>query len=431
MRPSRRLILIALLALAGTVALALTLPAATGLRAAGVLWAGLVLAGLADLLATPGPRRITLRAELPEQGFVGAEAALRLHPAAPLPRGARLRLSHSADLRPLPAELTPAPGVIDWPLRLLRRGSGRVTRIWLAYPSRLGLFEMLPSWPADHPIAILPDTRPVLSGEIQTQMLPLTEGQKTTRLRGQGAEFHQLREFQPDMDPRSIDWKHSARMHRLIARETRAERNHQIILCLDKGHLMGAHLGDLTRFDLALNAALALAWAGGIGGDTVGFYSFGARPGALIPPRPGRRAFGLIQQQGATLFPEDEQTNHTLGLTHLGGLVSRRSLIVIFSDFADNVTVDLLVENIAVLTRQHLVLYVALRDPTQAALMRPIGSDPQSIAEAVAARRMHEARQQVIDRLHRLGVLCLDCEPGRLTPALISRYMDIKLRGQI
>ena len=35
------------------------------------------------------------------------------------------------------------------------------------------------------------------------------------------------------MDPRGIDWKHSARHRSLLAKETRAERNHSVLFALD------------------------------------------------------------------------------------------------------------------------------------------------------------------------------------------------------
>ncbi|MGO4855301.1 DUF58 domain-containing protein [Phaeovulum sp. W22_SRMD_FR3] len=438
MRPARSLIALCLGIAALSLLIGLITPA--GATYALVLWGGLALVALADLLASPGPRRYRLTADAPGAGFVGSEVPLALTIATlsgALPARIALRLGHDAHLAPEAAEvsLTPEPGAqshaLQLPIRLRARGQGRLDRLWLCFPSRFGLFEILPSWPLDLTISIHPDIAPVLNGDIQMQMLPLTDGLKTMRLRGQGSEFHQFRDFQPDMDPRMIDWKRSARMHRLVARETRAERNHQIILCLDSGHLMGERIGSLSRFDLALNAALGLAWAGGLGGDTVGFYSFGSRPGKFLPPRPGRAAFGLIRAETADLFPEEAQSNHTLGLTHLNSMVSRRSLVVVFSDFSDSVTVDLLVENLAVIRRQHLVLYVALRDPEISALMRPEQGDLDAVALAVAARQVTQERQSVLDRLNRLGVLCLDTTPERLTAALISRYIDIKARELI
>ncbi|MES2144657.1 MAG: DUF58 domain-containing protein, partial [Pseudomonadota bacterium] len=68
-----------------------------------------------------------------------------------------------------------------------------------------------------------------------------------------------------------------------------------------------------------MNAVLAMAWAGSLGGDLVGLYSFDSRPRIFIPPAPGRAAFVRLQATCARLGHDTAETNHTLALTHLHG----------------------------------------------------------------------------------------------------------------
>lgn len=399
-----------------------------------VLWGGLIaLAALDAALSVPA-RRLTIQADLPATGFTGTTVPLDLHLGDPrLPARLDLVLDHDPGLSSQPAIgiATTTDTALALPLILTARGAHRVKRLSIRYASRFRLFDIIGNWPLDLTITVLPDITPVLSGAIQAQMLPLLDGARIMRMKGDGSEFHQLRDFVPGMDPRSIDWKRSARARSLIARETRAERNHQIILCLDTGHLMGERLGTLSRLDHAINASLALAWAAALGGDNVGFMSFAARPQPFLPPAPGRAAFGRIRATCATLGQDSVESNHTLGLTTLNGRLKRRSLVVVFSDFVDATTAELLVENLAVMQRQHLVLYVALRDPALLALTHATGEGMDEIARAVAAAQILSERQVVLDRLRRLGILCLDTPPEALTPALISRYIEIKAKEMI
>lgn len=438
MRPSRRLLLIVLSLAMLTFGMGLSFD--DRMTSVAALWMLLIVVGLADLMLSHAARNFAVHVDAAKTGFVGHSHPLTLSISSTrgqLPRDLLLRLGCDGVLKPEPATLhldtkNAHDSVdIDWPLTLLKRGQGTVTYLYAQYASRLGLFEILPSWPLAIDITILPDTSPVSSGEIQTQLLPLLDGAKDMNLRGQGSEFHQLREFQSGMDPRSIDWKRSARLREIVARETRAERNHQIVIAVDRGHLMAERVGQLSKLDTAINAALALTWAGGLGGDQVGFFSFDAKPGQFLPPRPGRRAFGQIRSHSVELLQSPDETNHTLGLTHVNQNLSQRSLIVVFSDFVDTVTAELLIENLAVLRRQHLVLYVALRDPALKRLSHPDHPGIDQVAKAVSAQQLLREREGVIDRLRRLGILCLDQEPQSLTPALISRYMDIKARELI
>ncbi|MGO7296597.1 DUF58 domain-containing protein [Rhizobium leguminosarum] len=408
-----------------------------------LLLMGFALAALtvADLVISNLAGRMTVDFDLPPQGFVGHTAAftvgIRSQKGA-LSRKIEIRLDLAPEL--VVDEIrwrNPASGAgegevkASLDLRLTRRGRYAVNALWLKWPSRLKLLEIIAKMPVGQEIAVQPDISPVLSGAIKTQILPLEAGQKDLRLRGEGSEFHQLREFVSGMDPRSIDWKRSARMRSLVVREMRAERNHQIILCVDSGRLMAEQLAGFTKLDRAINAALAMCWGAGLAGDLVGFYSFDSRPRLFVPALPGRAAFPRLQTVCAGLRYETQETNHTLGLTHLSGRLKRRSLIVIFSDFVDTITAELMIENMQVLARHHFVVYVALRDPMLAKLIEPEETTLDAVARSVAARQILQERRAVMEKLARLGVLCLDSTPGALTSDLIARYIEIKSREMI
>ncbi|TBB16030.1 DUF58 domain-containing protein (plasmid) [Rhizobium ruizarguesonis] len=406
-----------------------------------LMWLALAAVTVADLAISNLAGRMTVDFDLPPQGFVGHTAAftvgIRSQKGA-LSRKIEIRLDLAPELVVDEIRwLNPASGAgegevkASLDLRLTRRGRYAVNALWLKWPSRLKLLEIIAKMPVGQEIAVQPDISPVLSGAIKTQILPLEAGQKDLRLRGEGSEFHQLREFVSGMDPRSIDWKRSARMRSLVVREMRAERNHQIILCVDSGRLMAEQLAGFTKLDRAINAALATCWGAGLAGDLVGFYSFDSRPRLFVPALPGRAAFPRLQTVCAGLRYETQETNHTLGLTHLSGRLKRRSLIVIFSDFVDTITAELMIENMQVLARHHFVVYVALRDPMLAKLIEPEETTLDAVARSVAARQILQERRAVMEKLARLGVLCLDSTPEALTSDLIARYIEIKSREMI
>lgn len=429
MRPAPRLIALALI-LTGLSVPLLLVPGAEAALAG--LWALAALVAFGDLAASTPARQVAAEVVLPATGYAGATvfAVVRLEPrVGALPSGMELKLDAASALVPSTAVWRGAGAEV--PVTLTRRGRFSVSELVLKWRSRLGLFEIIGRWPLALQIAVLPDIRPVLTGTIQTNMLPLMEGQKDMRLVGEGSEFHQLRDFVPGMDPRAIDWKRSARARSLVARETRVERNHQIVLCLDAGRLMAEEVGGVPKLDRAVNAALALAWAGGLGGDLVGLYSYDSQPRLYIPPMPGRAAFSRLKAASADLAPATVESNPTLALTHLAGRLARRSLIVVFSDFVDSTTAELLVENLGLLARRHLILHVALRDPALEAIAHPDPITLDSVALAVSASQIARERQLVLDRLARLGVLCLDTEPEKLSAALVSRYIEIKARELI
>lgn len=438
MRPSSSLIALVLIMTALTVLTAVWWPG-VDIVIMG-LWGIVGIAVLLDIALSVWSKRIEIAFDLPGRGFVGhnVQLSVELSPhrgALPLKMEARLDLEPelvAQDVTTFDQEANrKATTTSSIDIRLTRRGVFKVETIWLKWTSRLKLLEVVVRAPIARKITVAPDISPVLSGAINTQILPLEAGSKDMRLSGQGSEFHQLREFAVGMDTRSIDWKRSARMRSLVVRDLTAERNQQIILCVDSGRLMAEKIAGIAKLDRAINAALATCWAAGQAGDLVGFYNFDSRPRLFLPATPGRAAFTRVQTACATLRYEAHETNHTLGLTYLAGQLKRRSLIIIFSDFVDSTTAELMVETIRTLAKQHFIVYIALSDSSIKTLIEPDILTLDSVARSVAARQISQERRTVLETLSRLGVMCLDSTPEALTSDLIGRYIEIKSREML
>ena len=110
---------------------------------------------------------------------------------------------------------------------------------------------------------------------LQRDALPDGHAQRRA---GQGREFEALKDYQPGMGRRMIDWKRSARHGKLLAREFRVEQNNNIVLAIDSGRLMCEPVDGVPKVDRAVTAALLSAFIALKGGDLVSLFSFDARP---------------------------------------------------------------------------------------------------------------------------------------------------------
>ncbi|HWQ08896.1 MAG TPA: DUF58 domain-containing protein, partial [Holophaga sp.] len=115
------------------------------------------------------------------------------------------------------------------------------------------------------------------------------------RRRGEGMEFHQLREYREGDSLRQIDWKATARVRRLISRDYQDERDQQIVFLLDCGRRMRTRDGDLTHFDHTLTAILLAAYVALREGDAVGLLTFAGEERWLPPRKTGAALDGLLQ----------------------------------------------------------------------------------------------------------------------------------------
>ncbi|MGH9361790.1 MAG: DUF58 domain-containing protein, partial [Thermoanaerobaculia bacterium] len=185
------------------------------------------------------------------------------------------------------------------------------------------------------------------------------------------------------------------------------------------------------KLDHAAGAALLLSYVSLRAGDRVGWFSFDAGVGPAADPQGGLRTFQALRRLAGRLDTSDAETNYTLGLTSLAQRLSRRSLVVVLTDFVDTVTAELMVENLDRLARRHLVVFVALQDPGLAAAAARAPDDLLRLNRAVVAASLLRDREVVLRRLARQGIQPLDAAPEQVGPRLINAYLEIKRRERI
>ena len=245
-------------------------------------------------------------------------------------------------------------------------------------------------------------------------------------------EFHALREFARGDDSRSVAWRQSARHQTVLVRDTQAERNRSIVFAFDTGRLMCEPLdGGLPRIDHAINAAMLMAFVGLKSGDRVGLFAFGAHPGVASGAAQGIAAFGPLQRLAASIDYTIDETNFTLGLSRLAAGLTSRTLVILFTEFADTTSAALMVDSIGRLIERHLVLFVTFGDSELEALVRAEPVASVDVSRAVVAGTLLREREAVVSRLRRLGVEILDAPARELGPALVQRYLALKRQDRL
>jgi uncharacterized protein (DUF58 family) len=403
------------------------------------IYGGLVLVVAAtDLLLAPLPRMLDVSTSAPDKLYIGEHGAIVAEMAVP-------RYRRSLDLQLLAeqhgdverSEIVSAKipagekARVELPVVPLRRGRVRADRIWIRWRGPLGLVEFTRIIGLDRTIDVLPNVRGVHGAILQFYMQEAMYGMKTQLQKGEGAEFDALREYMPGLDRRFIDWKHSARHRKLLCKEFRAERNHQVIMAFDTGYLMLEPVDGLTRLDHAINAGLVLARVSLQGGDLVGTYGFDSAVRQYIGPGRGISSLARMERATAELAYSHQETNFTLGLAELSIRLKRRALVILFTDFVDTITAELMIESMQRVANRHLVVFVTQRGSV---LQNAVDAAPNrfaDVAQAVIAQDFLRERSIVLERLQRLGVHCIDVPSRSLPIALINRYLMIKQRGLI
>lgn len=308
----------------------------------------------------------------------------------------------------------------------LRRGEGVLKSLWLNWTGPFGLIRVRRIEPLDIPIPVSPNTKWVKEEAVRLYTRDADFGIKIQQDRGDGSEFDALREFVSGMDRRAIDWKQSARHRNLLAKEFRTERNHHIVFAFDTGRLMCEPLNGVPKIDRAINAALLLSYVSLRSGDRTALFGFDARPTVTSNVMMGVGAFPHMQRLAAQLDYSAEEANYTLALSSLSSRLQRRSLIILFTDFVDTISAELMVENVRRLSERHLVLFACFEDEQLMSMIDAEPFDSEDVSRAVIADNLLKDRELVLRRLEHLGVHVIETRPERFGSDLVSRYLDIK-----
>lgn len=382
--------------------------------------------------------RVSVAVNVPESAFIGDPVEVHLeirtgarsHPGV-FEVGVDLSGNAQPELVPNPFVLQHAVGPRPLRIRTRRRGLAQIEAVWVRWRGPLGFMEQSRQYPLNRSVRILPNVRSASASALQFISRDALFGLKTQIQKGEGAEFDALREYLPGLDTRVIDWKHSARHRKLLVKEFRAEKNHPVMLGFDTGHLMRAPLDGIPRLDHAINSGLLLAWHALRSGDLVGCCAFDSEKRLFVMPARGVRAFRYLQQRTAHLAYSADETNFTLGIGEIHARLARRALVILFTDFVDTVTAELLLDNAKRLSRRHMVVFVTLRDRQVTSFFDQEPGSVHSMAATVIANGFEMNRSIVVDKLQRMGVHCLNVPPSRLAPSLLNKYLDIKQRDLI
>ena len=430
--PTRLAILIALAGAPVVLLISAVAPQAWTLGAAWALTACLLVLVDGWLAASPGS--VELDMTLPAALGVGVtgEAVVLARFAATFPRrldvalGANDRLANTG-LRSVVAVVS---GLAEARIGLAsqRRGEAVVESLWVRWCGPFGLAWVQKRDQTDRTFPITPNIQGVRDEALRIFSRDASLGVKVQIERGEGSEFHALKEYQTGMDLRAIDWKQSARHGKLVGREYRAERNHPVVLALDTGRLMCEPLNGIPRLDHVINAALLLAFVSLKLGDRVGLFAFDSKPRLASGVANGAGAFPILQRLAAGIDYSTEETNFTLGLTTLAGQLNRRALVVVFTDFADPTSAELMLENVTRLLQTHLVMFVVLRDAELEGLADHEPREADDVTRAVIAGTLLQQREVVINRLRRAGAQIVETSAERLGPDVVNSYLDAKRR---
>ncbi|AKJ98720.1 membrane protein [Pseudomonas chlororaphis] len=334
------------------------------------------------------------------------------------------------DNLPLSVELQPGQrSQIGYRLRPLKRGHFSFEHCEVSLPSPLDLWSDRRLLDALDATRVYPDFARLYDGQLLAVDNWLSQlGIRQRQRRGQGQEFHQLREFREGDSLRQIDWKATARHRTPIAREYEDERDQQIIFMLDCGRRMRSQDGELSHFDHALNACLLLSYTALRQGDAVGLSTFASDQARYLAPVKGSGQLNVLLNAVYDLDSSQRPADYQAAVTQLLARQKRRALVVLVTNLRDEDDEELLAA-VKRLGQQHRVLVASLREEALDRLRQaPVQTLPEALAYCGTVDYLN-ARAQLHQQLSAHAIPTLDARPSELGAQLVTQYLAWKKAG--
>jgi len=331
---------------------------------------------------------------------------------------------------PLDIELQPGQrSLIGYRLRPLKRGHFSFDTCEFNLPSPFGLWSGKRLLNITDHTRVYPDFARLYGGQLLAVDNWLSQlGVHQRQRRGQGMEFHQLREFREGDSLRQIDWKATARHRTPIAREYEDERDQQIVFMLDCGRNMRSQDGELSHFDHALNACLLLSYVALRQGDAVGLSTFASDQPRFIAPVKGAGQLKVLLNGVYDLDSSRRSTDYPAAVNQLLARQKRRALVVLVTNVQGEDDGELL-SAVKQLIQKNQVLVVSLREKAPDLLRQePVQTFHEALSYCGTLDYLN-ARAATHERLSAHGLPVLDTYAEELGAKLVTRYLDWKRSG--
>ena len=314
-------------------------------------------------------------------------------------------------------------------------GFGRV-RVFVASP--IGLLRRRFTCCEAHDVKVYPSFLMLHQYELLAISNNLTEmGIKRIRRVGHHTDFEQIKDYVTGDDFRTINWKASARRSKLMVNVYQDERSQQIYNVIDKGRVMQQAFRGMTLLDYSINASLVLSYVAMYKEDRAGLATFSNDFDTFVP---ASRRPGHMQMLLETLYAQQTEfgeTDYSALVANLNKHVTKRSLVVLYTNFTGLVSMQRQLPYLQQLNKRHRLLVVFFEDEelkeyisTHHAPLTTHRSTESYYRQVMADRFVYEQRL-IVSTLRQHGILSLLTTPQNLSVDVINRYLEMKSRQQI
>lgn len=309
------------------------------------------------------------------------------------------------------------------------RGDYTLEVLHVRYTSSLGLWAKQLTVPARKNVKVIPDLTEVRAYLQDAQRFLVHEGSKVKRDQVGTGEFASIRSYVIGDDPRMINWHQTAKLQEMMTNVYEPEQGKHISILIDCGRMMGVELKEGNRLERSLEAALTVAAAALQRGDYVAVLAFSKEVHTYIPPNKGIEHLQTILHEIYNLQVQPVESNYQEAFFYLENMLSKRSLLFLFSDVQTFLYNDYLLSQLVRIRQRHLFFLIGIEDEI---LLERVKERPDEIERAMIksmAQYQLLSKRRDKNRWEQRGLQLVEAEEENVTATAVSYYIDLMNRG--
>ena len=202
--------------------------------------------------------------------------------------------------------------------------------------------------------------------EIKTRRLSdhVFGGEYHSTFKGRGMTFSEVRQYQYGDDVRSIDWNVTARYNEPYIKVFEEERELTLMLLVDVSGSEAFGTQKQFKREILTEIAATLAFSALQNNDKVGLLLFSDKVELFIPPKKGRSHILRIIRELLEFQPDSLKTNIGTALEFLSGVLKKKAIVFMLSDFMDSGYE----KTLRIAAKKHDLTGIRIYDPIEARL---------------------------------------------------------------
>lgn len=322
--------------------------------------------------------------------------------------------------------------IIHYRLRPVKRGEYNFGAVNVYASAFLGLWQRRFRFSEDVIVPVYPSYIQMNKYEFAAFTHQLKEfGIKKVRRLGHTMEFEQIKEYVRGDDPRTINWRASARSNNLMVNHYQDEKSQPVYCLIDKGRLMRFPFDGLSLLDYAINAALVLSNIALKKQDKAGIITFSNKLSSVVS---AEKKGGQLKKIMESLYNQKtlyKEANFELLSSYINTRITHRSLLLCFTNFESLSSFKRQLPYFVSLAKRHLVVIVFFKNKELDQLVYKEPEDQQAIYTQVIAQKYETDKHLIVKQLLTYGIHSILTYPEDLSINTINKYLELKARGTI